>query len=217
METPLNNGKRPRSLTSPISLSLHKKTKNSETAAPVNNIPNPIITGSTSTSDTLPNTMNVKVKTPSRITDYFAAANKSPIGNTNVNTIEDLNMNNAMLSKILVMVQTLLTENKTLTCKVSQLEKTISEMKNTSGNKKSFAEVVAAGISHPKSQVSIKSATINASEEEARRSSVVIRHTEANDCDITDVDLTAKLAVECRVSQPVSVFVFVEIRKPHHC
>uniref|UniRef100_A0A8R1DUD6 Uncharacterized protein n=1 Tax=Caenorhabditis japonica TaxID=281687 RepID=A0A8R1DUD6_CAEJA len=99
-----------------------------------------------------------------------------------------------------------LTENKALTCKVSQLEKTISEIKNTFGNKKSFAEVVAAGISLPKSQVSIKSATINASEEEARRSSVVIRHTEANDCDITDVDLTAKLAVECRVSQPVSVF-----------
>uniref|UniRef100_A0A8R1IWV3 Uncharacterized protein n=1 Tax=Caenorhabditis japonica TaxID=281687 RepID=A0A8R1IWV3_CAEJA len=91
METPLNNGKRTLSLTSPISLSLHKKTKYSETAAPVKYIPNPITTGSTSTSDTMPNTMNVKVKTPSRITDYFAAANKSPIGNTNVNTIEDLN------------------------------------------------------------------------------------------------------------------------------
>uniref|UniRef100_A0A8R1EE43 Uncharacterized protein n=1 Tax=Caenorhabditis japonica TaxID=281687 RepID=A0A8R1EE43_CAEJA len=108
---------------------------------------------------------SVNSKSPSTITDYFLPVKKS-IPNA---------LNDQLLSKILISMDTLIAENRKLKDKVNSLEASIADLKSSFGNKKTFAEVVAKGISLPESQASIKRATMNATIHESRKSSIVIR------------------------------------------
>uniref|UniRef100_A0A8R1E8T3 Reverse transcriptase domain-containing protein n=2 Tax=Caenorhabditis japonica TaxID=281687 RepID=A0A8R1E8T3_CAEJA len=138
---------------------------------------------------------SVNSKSPSTITDYFLPVKKS-IPNA---------LNDQLLSKILISMDTLIAENRKLKDKVNSLEASIADLKSSFGNKKTFAEVVAKGISLPESQASIKRATMNATIHESRKSSIVIRQIDSQTT-LNNDDLAQKISSECCVSHPVAVF-----------
>uniref|UniRef100_A0A8R1EMF5 Uncharacterized protein n=1 Tax=Caenorhabditis japonica TaxID=281687 RepID=A0A8R1EMF5_CAEJA len=119
--------------------------------------------------------------------------------------IPDQDVNESILTKILAAMETLILENKELKNKVCKLELSIVDLKESMFNKKTFAQAVADGISHPKSQASIKIATANASTDELRKSSVIFRQHNSNP-ESNDMDFALKASSECCVSPPLSVF-----------